>query len=290
MTIADIPAHRRHDMATGKTTSDRADVCAHFGLHHLPFTREIAIADCWHHPQYDTLVDELRELVEHRLSAAVIAPAGAGKTVVLRALHEALPEARYRMHYMKVTDLAKRDFCREIAAAIGAKTSGYYGALVRNIQERCETLMEQESRRPVLLIDECHDARPDVLAVLRVISNFEMDSRLVVSLVLAGQSPLRAVLRRDALEDVARRLALIGTLRLLSREETRDYLEHRLLLVGASTELFDHHALEAVYEATQGNLRAIDSLALRSLQLGAAAGDAVVDARQVANARAQVWP
>jgi len=277
-------------MVTRKATKDRADVCAHFGLHHLPFTREIAIADCWHHPQYDGLVDELHELVEHRLSAAVIAPAGAGKTVVLRALREALPEARYRTHYMKVTDLSKRDFCREIATALGAKASGYYGALVRNIQDRCEALMEQESRRPVLLIDECHDARPSVLAVLRVIANFEMDSRLVVSLVLAGQSPLRTALRRDALEDVARRLALIGTLRLLSREETRDYLEHRLRLVGASAELFDHHATEAVYEATQGNLRAIDSLALRSLQLAAAAGDSVVDARQVTNARAQVWP
>ena len=113
---------------------------------------------------------------------------------------------------------------------------------------------------------------------------------LVVSLVLAGQSKLRTMLRRDALEDVARRLALIGTLRLLSRDETRDYLEHRLRLGGATAELFDHHAIEAVYEATQGNLRAIDSLALRSLQLAAAAGDSVIDARQVTNARAQVWP
>ena len=81
-------------MVTRKVTKDRADVCAHFGLHHLPFTREISIADCWHHPQYDGLVDELHELVEHRLSAAIIAPAGAGKTVVLRALRESLGSAR----------------------------------------------------------------------------------------------------------------------------------------------------------------------------------------------------
>lgn len=266
------------------------DVCAHFGLHHLPFTREIAIADRWRHPQYEDLREDLRQLVEHRLSSAVIAPAGAGKTVVLRALRDALPEARYRVHYVKVTDLSKRDFCREIAWTIGAKTAGYYGALVRQIQERCQDLMAQESQRPVLLIDECHDARPDVLAILRVIANFEMDSRLVVSLVLAGQSPLRAVLRRDALEDVARRLALFGTLRLLSREESQEYLEHRLHLVGASAALFDLHALEALFEATQGNLRAIDRLALRSLQLAAADGVKVVDARIVTAARAQVWP
>jgi general secretion pathway protein A len=269
---------------------EQVDVCVHFGLHHLPFTREIAIADRWRHPQCEGLLDDLRQLVEHRLSAAVVAPAGVGKTVVLRALRDALPEARYRIHYVKVTDLSKRDFCREIAWALGAKTAGYYGALVRQIQDRCQDLMAQESLRPVLLIDECHDARPDVLAILRVIANFEMDSRLVVSLVLAGQSPLRAVLRRDALEDVARRLALIGTLRLLGREETQQYLEHRLHLVGASAALFDLHALEALFEATQGNLRAIDRLALRSLQLAAASGAKVVDARIVTAARAQVWP
>jgi general secretion pathway protein A len=278
-------------MVTRKASpKDRVDVCAHFGLHHLPHTREIAIADCWHHEQYDTLIDELLRVVEHRLSAAVIAPAGAAKTVVLRALREQLPQARYRTHYMKVTDLSKRDFCREIANALGARASGHVGSLVRHIQDRCEALMEQESRRPVLLIDECHDARPEVLAILRVIANFEMDSKLVVSLLLAGQSKLRTMLRRDALEDVARRISFFGTLRLLSREETKDYIEHRLRLVGATAELFDRHAIEAVYEATQGNLRAIDNLALRSLQLAAAAGDSVVDARQVINARAQVWP
>ncbi|NOY27216.1 MAG: AAA family ATPase [Oligoflexia bacterium] len=268
----------------------RTELCAHFGLHHLPFTRELSIADRFRHPQYDELVEDLRQLVEHRLSAAVIAPAGTGKTVVLRTLKEALPEARYRAHYMKVTDLSKRDFCREIATAIGAKSAGYYGALVRQIQNRCEALMATESLRPLLLIDECHDARPDVLAILRVISNFEMDSRLVVSMVLAGQGPLRTMLRRDNLEDVSRRLALVGTLRLLSRNETQDYIEHRLRLVGGQTDLFDPHAHEAIFEATQGNLRAIDSLAMRALQLAAGAGDKIADAGVVTRARAQVWP
>jgi type II secretory pathway predicted ATPase ExeA len=174
--------------------------------------------------------------------------------------------------------------------AVGANPAGYYGALVRQIQDHCQTLVAQESLRPVLIIDECHDARPDVLAILRVIANFEMDSRLVVSLVLAGQTPLRKILRRDTLDDVSRRLALIGTLQLLSRDETFGYIDHRLRLVGGSADLFDRHAHEALFEASQGNLRAIDCLALRSLQLAAGDGVKVVDASIVQMARAQVWP
>ena len=273
-----------------KPPTTATDLCTHFGLHHLPCTREVAIAERWHHPQYDELIEHLRALVEHRLSAAVVAAAGLGKTVVLRALDDALPEARYRTHYVKVTDLSKRDLCREIATTLGARPAGYYGALVRSIQDRCLALLETESVRPVLIIDDCHDARPDVLAILRVLANFEMDSRLVVSLVLAGQAHLRTMLRRDDLEDVCRRLSLVGTLRVLSRDETPEYIDHRLRIAGGSVDLFDRHALEAVYEATQGNLRAIDTLVLRALQLAADAGVDVVDARIVTAARAQVSP
>lgn len=273
-----------------RSPKPRADVCDHFAFRHLPFTREIAIRDRWRHSQYEDLQDDLRQTVENRLSAAIIAPAGTGKTVVLRGLTDVLPEARYRVHYVKVTDLSKRDFCRELATAVGAKAAGYYGALVRNIQDRCQTLMDQESVRPVLIIDEAHDVRPDVLAILRVLANFEMDSRLVISFILAGQSPLRALLRKDTLEEVSRRLALIASLRLLSRDEIKDYINHRLRLVGATSDIFDRHATEAIFESTQGNLRAIDSISLRSLQIAAADNTSVIDSSIVTNARAQVWP
>jgi general secretion pathway protein A len=142
----------------------------------------------------------------------------------------------------------------------------------------------------VILIDDAHETRPDVLAILRALSNFEMDSRLVVSLVLVGQSPLRALLRRADLEDVARRISFYGALRLLSRDESRDYLDHRLRLAGATSDLFDAGAYEALYEATQGNLRALDTLALRALYLAAQAGVTIIDARIVIAARAQVSP
>ena len=37
------------------------------------------------------------------------------------------------------------------------------------------------------MLDEAHDIRPDVLGILRVLTNFKWDSRLVVSFVLANQ-------------------------------------------------------------------------------------------------------
>ncbi len=70
--------------------------------------------------------------------------------------------------------------------------------------------------------------------MLRLLTNFEMDSRLVVSLVLAGQPLLRTLLGRPEQAAMAQRLAHYATLRLLSRDETRAYVVHRCAHAGAS--------------------------------------------------------
>jgi hypothetical protein len=91
-----------------------------------------------------------------------------------------------------------------------APRSQYVNALVPSLDR---------VRRPVLLLDESHELRPDVLGMLRILTNFDMDSRLVLSLVIAGQTPLRALLARDEQEAMARRIIHYAQLRLLSRDE-----------------------------------------------------------------------
>jgi type II secretory pathway predicted ATPase ExeA len=77
---------------------------------------------------------------------------------------------------------------------------------------------------------------------------------------------------------------------LLSREETRSYVLHRSTLAGAPTDPFDAEAHEAIFELSRGNLRAIDHLALKSLQLAAAAGLTAVSAAELIAARNHLWP
>jgi type II secretory pathway predicted ATPase ExeA len=264
------------------------DLRAHFSLHETPFTREIAVHSRWIAPHLEEPRAELRRAIEQRQSAAIIAPAGSGKTLVLRGLVAELPEARYHVHYVKVTGLCKRDFCREVAAAVGVNPAGTYPYLVRRLQEKFEASQADDARRPVLLVDEAHEMRPDVLGILRILTNYEMDSRLVLSVVLSGQPHLARMLRHDDLEALSQRLAHFTTLRLLSRTESRAYLEHRLNIAGSRSFLFDEHSVEALYEMTRGNLRALDRLALKSLECAALAGHPTVDSATVVAARAKL--
>lgn len=266
------------------TSNGAADIRDAFGLTAIPFTREIQTR--WPSPHLDEVVADLAAVVSNRMLAALVAPAGTGKTVILRALTERLPEARYRVHYLKVTSLSRRDLCREMAAVTGLEPVGSYPNLVRKLQDKVQDVAFVEGLRPVLLLDEAHDMRPDVLAILRILTNFEMDSKLVLSVVLAGQPPLAQMLAKDELVAVRQRVAHYATLRLLSREETKSYVEHRMLSAGARSIPFDASSLDAVYEISRGNFRAVDGLALKSLEVAAKKGLATVDPAVVMAARA----
>lgn len=266
------------------------DLRSRFGFHVMPFTREIRVEDRFRIEPLDEALDALVATIEQRESAVLIAPAGTGKTALLRALVGHLPEARYRAHYVKITGLSKRDMCREISLTVGVEPAGTFPSLVKRLQERFLQNIDADGLRPVLILDDAHEIRPEVLGLVRVITNFEMDSRLVLSIVLAGQPSLRHLLKHETLQDVARRMAHYATLRSLSREETSDYLQHRCTIAGATTFPFDARAVDAVYEIGRGNLRATDRLALKSLELCHQRNSDVADHNHVVEARKVLWP
>lgn len=266
------------------------DVNARFALRITPFTREVAVSDLFPQPQRATALANLLQVVEQRMSAALIAPAGIGKTSLLRELRNRLPEARYAVRYVKVTGLSKRDMCREIAASLGLPPVGTYPGLVRSVQEAVERRVQDDGIRTVLILDEAHEMRADVLGMLRLLTNFEMDSRLILSVLLVGQPPLAQILRRPELEDLAQRLAWFGTLRALTRDEVRDYVVHRCAIVGAAPTTFDDRAMEALFEMGRGNLRATDHLARRALDVAHQAGVDRVGANHVITARGSLQP
>lgn len=254
-----------------------------------PFTRELRIEQRFPADFMESAVETLREAVEARQSAALVSPAGTGKTVALRALVGMLPEARYRVVYLKLADLGARDMCRQLALGLGLPALGSYPSLVRSLEERLQSGIAQQGLRQVIIFDDAHEMRTEALRLVRLLTNYEMDSKLVVSIILSGQMPLKKILMSSELEDVRQRLMASAELRLLSREETQAYIAHRVKLAGASKSPFAAGAADALFEITQGNMRAIDKMALGALQATDRAGRDVVSASDIAQARATLW-
>ena len=97
------------------------------GFRKTPFTRELSIAERCALPHQAEAAEALAEVVRRRMSAALIAPAGTGKTVTLRMLVSCLPQTRYHVRYVKVTGLSKRKRqknCRSDSVPMTSRGSG----------------------------------------------------------------------------------------------------------------------------------------------------------------------
>ncbi len=261
------------------------DPRAHFSFTALPFTQEIPANKMWRQPGLDELVDDLEASVSARMSVAVIAPSGTGKTTLLRRLVERLPDTRYQVADIKVTSVSNRDFYRGLARALAVEPTGTWPALLEKLQTHAQSLAATEARRLVVIIDEAQDMRPEVLSTLRVLTNFNLDSELLISIILVGDSGLDTLLHRPDMEALRSRLSRVIRVRLLSRTETKAYIDHRLDLVGARQQILDDSAVEAVYDFSRGNLRAIDHLCRTTLEIAARQKLETVDAGIVTAAR-----
>lgn len=271
-------------------TTDRnsADL-ARWHFTKVPFSRELRIENRAGFGFLQQAKESLMAAISESQSAAVVGPAGCGKTVLLRSLLSELPEARFNCAYVKLAELAPRDFCRKIASVLGLGSAGTLPGLLQSIEEALHDGYFNRAVRPVIVLDDVHELRRPAFKLVRLLTNFEMDSRLVVSFVLVGQPPLKQILLTPELEDVHQRLVSCVELRLLSRDETKEYIFHRVREAGSSLSVFAPESIDALYEISRGNMRALDRLARAALRRAATGKHDLVSAADVAVARAEVW-
>lgn len=260
-------------------------VLSNFGFHKMPFTREVGSQEYFDSKQIQESLGYLADVLKNRRSGAIIAPPGLGKTCLLRKLRQSLPESRFDFHYVKCSKLGKVDMYRELCIALGLPTKGTAPSLRLRIEEYFLSLSSSKAMVPVLLLDDAHEIRPDILVLLRILTNFEMDSKLLLSIILCGQKALRQTLKMPALEDVAKRLSHVATLQSLSKEESINYIRHRCSLAGQTQPPFDEGALLSIIEQTHGNMRAMDELCCKTLEIATHQGSKVCDSNQVLQAR-----
>ncbi len=146
-----------------------------------------------------------------------------------------------------------------------------------------------QGRNVVLLIDEAQALSAEVLEQVRLISNLETDTEKLIQIVLLGQSELRELLSRRDLRQLAQRVTARYHLDGLSREETEEYIRHRLGVAGGEGKVrMTLAALNAVHELSHGIPRVINLVCDRSLLAGYVAGTRTITADMVRHAAAEV--
>lgn len=243
----------------------------HFGLNRHPFGKEVEPDDLFVSSASQELSVRLNHLIEMRGIGLVTGDSGSGKTTACRKVVSGLHTGLHKVVYVAHSTGNVMDVYKAIAWEMGLPTERNRAAVYRQIRTEVTRLTTEARCRPILIVDEAHHLRPDVLEDLRLLTNYQMDAENRLCLLLVGQSELRRRLGMAVYEALSQRIVMRYHFAGLSREELSGYFAHRLRLAGTELPLFDPAALEATFQATGGLPRKVNLLAHHALMAAALA-------------------
>lgn len=231
---------------------------------------------------YEEALAQLLYAVEEVELALLTGEVGCGKTLLTRALVDRVGE-RYEVGMLLNPRLSPRQFLRAVAAELGVAAPRFHASdLMDQINERLLAL-DEAGRAALLVVDEAHliPGKP-TFEEIRLLTNFQLDDRNLIAVILVGQPELRERLRHRAYRALTQRIGAQFHLTPLSLDDSRAYLGHRLRVAGATREIFTPSAVDVLHRAARGIPRVLNHLATQALLEGMARGVHTVDEGVVA--------
>jgi general secretion pathway protein A len=193
---------------------------------------------------------------------------GAGKTTVCRTLLNKL-ELNTRVATITNTHLTCKELIAEILEELEIE---YKGGTKQKLLSHLNTYLIKQLAADinvVLIIDEAQNLTPTVLEEVRMLSNLETEKEKLIQIILLGQPQLKAKLENIRLEQFKQRIAVYYHLTGLVRNETQEYILHRLKLVSNNGyDFFTPRAMDLIYEHSKGIPRLINLICDSALLSG----------------------
>jgi type II secretory pathway predicted ATPase ExeA len=264
---------------------------SYYGLREKPFRKTPDPRYLYLNGVYDEALEQLLYAVEEMELALLTGEVGSGKTLLSRTLVDRVGE-RYEVGMILNPRLSPRQFLHTVARELGVSTPRFHASdLLDQIHERLLEL-DEAGRAALLIVDEAHlIPGKATFEEIRLLTNFQLDDRNLIAVVLIGQPELRARLKQDAYRALTQRIGAQFHLTPLSAEDALAYVKHRLEVAGAPRPLFTDGAIHVLYEASGGLPRVLNHLATQALLEGMGRGASAVDEEvALAVATGQAFP
>jgi general secretion pathway protein A len=207
---------------------------------------------------------------------------GCGKTLLSRALILDLSPSRYDVALVANPSLPADDFLSEVLYQFGIEASPSKAQSLHRLNDR---LLQNWHRRvdSLLVVDEAQAIPEDrIFEDLRLLINFQLNDRCLLTLVLLGQPELKERISR--IPQLDQRVAIRYHLQPCDADESRRYVQVRMKAAGGQREIFTKEATALIYERTGGVCRLINSLCDLCLLLGSLDKASEIDVRVVEHA------
>ncbi len=241
---------------------------AFYGLRERPFSKTPDPRFLFLSRTHREALARLAYAVEERDLVLLTGEIGCGKTTLSRSLMDQLEEG-HRILLLVNPRLTPLEFLRAVALRLGVENPAPFKAdLLEQIGRELYRFF-QKNICPVLIIDEAQLVpHKETFDEIRLLTNFQLDHRNLVSIVLMGQPELRKRLAHRAYEPLRQRIGMQYDLRPLTLQETAEYMDYRIGVAGGFPGLFLSGAVESIFRYSGGIPRKINHAASLALLEG----------------------
>lgn len=164
----------------------------------------------------------------------------------------------------------------------------YKDELYENIQKEIKRLVNEQRVNVIVIVDDAQYLNSKIMKDLKILFDFYMDSKDYTTIILCGHEELRRELSKVAYETLQQRVVVNYKFAGLTREEVKEYIKTRLVLSKQKNEIFSNDALNALYNASKGNPRRLNSLIVNCLIIGSQERKEIIDDEIVMMAKSEI--
>ena len=227
-----------------------------YGLKWNPFLPDLPLEALIVRPQINHFGWKVENLVLDGGFALITGDPGLGKSSAFRILQDRLNQVgdicvvEFTRPQSGITD-----FYRELGRLfdIDFKTTNRYGGH-QSLRDKWNEHINGTLFRPVLLIDEAQEVHPVVLSELRLLTSTCFDSKIILTVVIGGDSRLQKKMKHIDLLPLKSRIRTKLTLEPYPKDELLRFLKESLKRAGNPV-LMSDGLMETVVEHANGNPR-----------------------------------
>jgi len=236
-----------------------------FGFLKEPFVSDLKVEDLYPTPSLAATTDRVLYAVRLGAVSLVTGEVGSGKSTALRYAASKLHPSQYRVIPVIATSGSLIEMLRQICIGLDIPHTVMSLAKLSKMIRDVVAETAQRKQVPVLVIDEANLMRLEVFAELHTLCQFDLDSKPLLPVILAGQNNLLDKLMYPTSRPLASRVIGRSHLEGLKLTDMAGYLKHHLELVGIAEQLFSEEAILAIHQGSGGLLRRANYLAKGAL-------------------------
>jgi len=212
--------------------------------------------------------DQLAQLFAVKASGVLSGPNGVGKSLLVSALLEQLPQKAYRPILLAHSSITAADLVRHLCRLQGINTSNRRADNVLTLRNAWR---EISPAWPVLIIEEAQNLAVTAMEEIRLLAADRPDTQTPFSLLLVGDDNLMARLLLGVNRPLLSRFGFCIRMEAWPPEDLQAYMRFRLQEAAIHADVLEPQAEQLLLQASGGLPRTLNHLAQRSMEHAAKA-------------------